>query len=237
MYKDIIFSSPLAGHVEEPKPSSKFLPEEYKKMPTRRENKSMQDLTVKACMPFLDSLTVGYIIPFPIDTVVDIKKNEEIYDVNIYYNSSFPKEFSDYYKFDQHGDDQFPQNMKYSQRSLDIIFKIVQPWHIKTPPGYSCIITQPFNKNLPFKIIDAIVDTDTYELNINLPGFYMGDVNQKEILIPKGTPLALVIPFKRDTWKMKMSSEKKLNKYTFLKYSTYLTSFYKRINWVKKRFY
>ena len=36
----------------------------------------------------------------------------------------------------------------------------------------------------------------------------MGDVNQEEILIPKGTPLALVIPFKRDTWKMKMSSEK-----------------------------
>jgi len=49
-----------------PKPASKFIPDEYKKLP-RFANGNMHVPTLKTCIPFLDSLTAGYIIPFDQD--------------------------------------------------------------------------------------------------------------------------------------------------------------------------
>ena len=49
-----------------PKPATQFIPDEYKKMP-RHNEKNLHNPTVKTCMPFLDSLIAGYIIPFDQD--------------------------------------------------------------------------------------------------------------------------------------------------------------------------
>ena len=46
-----------------PKPASRFIPDEYKKL-ERFYNGNLHDPTLKTCMPFLDSMTAGYIIPF-----------------------------------------------------------------------------------------------------------------------------------------------------------------------------
>ena len=53
-----------------PKPASHFVPKEYKKLPRFQKN-NMQHRTVKTCVPFLDSMTAGYIIPFDQDYLVD----------------------------------------------------------------------------------------------------------------------------------------------------------------------
>ena len=45
-----------------PKPASLFIPDEYKKLKRHTEN-NLHRPTVKTCIPFLDSLTMGYIIP------------------------------------------------------------------------------------------------------------------------------------------------------------------------------
>ena len=53
-----------------PKPALKFIPEDYKKL-GRLSNNNLHDPTVKTCMPFLDAMTAGYIIPFEQDYIVD----------------------------------------------------------------------------------------------------------------------------------------------------------------------
>ena len=53
-----------------PKPASHFIPKEYKKL-ERFNNNNMYEATLKTCIPFLDSLTAGYIIPFDQDYLID----------------------------------------------------------------------------------------------------------------------------------------------------------------------
>ena len=54
--------------------------------------------------------------------------------------------------------------------------------------------------DLPLVAMPAIVDTDVYNERVQLP-FTFKDPNF-EGLVPAGTPIYQVIPFKRDSWKM-----------------------------------
>ena len=73
-YKDIEFiahESYIDNHLDKdtwPKPASHFVPDWYKEV-----KHSLDEHTVKGCMPFLDSLTAGYIITFPQDMRVEKK--------------------------------------------------------------------------------------------------------------------------------------------------------------------
>jgi hypothetical protein len=52
----------------------------------------------------------------------------------------------------------------------------------------------------------GIVDTDTYFGLINFP-FVLNDLSFTGI-VPKGTPIVQVIPFKRENWESKAGTEK-----------------------------
>ena len=47
--------------------------------------------------------------------------------------------------------------------------KWVNPYVIKTPPGYSVLITQPFHRESVFTILPGIVDTDKYKSQVHFP--------------------------------------------------------------------
>jgi len=238
---EIIFTSPLEGIIDPPKPSLLTIPESYKNLSKRIDEKDPLAKSVKACIPFLDALTVGYIISFPVDfcfTVQEEKNNkgEVRHHVQGYVHSDMPEEYFKYFEIQTHEEKQMPPSLRSSYRTIDIIFKILSPWHIKTPSGYSCIFTNPFNRNTPFKIIDGIVDTDSFPLTINFPAFWTKDPSVKETVIKKGTPLALVIPFKRQQWKMKtIKKEVNLPQIKF-KYASLLKDNYKKLFWNKKSF-
>ena len=83
--------------------------------------------------------------------------------------------------------------------------KWINPWSIQTPKGYSVLFTQPMHRESPFCIMDGIVDTDSYNAPVNFP-FVLNDWNY-EGMIPAGTPMAQVIPFKRDSWQMEMGKQ------------------------------
>jgi hypothetical protein len=53
---------------------------------------------------------------------------------------------------------------------------------------------------IPFKIFDAVVDTDTFNIPVRFP-FTLNDPNWEGI-IEAGTPIAQVIPFKREDYEM-----------------------------------
>jgi len=145
--------------------------------------------TMKMCMPFGDSMMSGYILETWCD--IDIVKNGED-------DFGFDWAQPDWQIFSGRADKAadhivIPDN--YYKKALSFL----NPIYIKTPPGYSCLITQPFNRfDLPFLGLTGIVDTDKEPL---FPGNYPMFLNKNfSGLIKSGTPLIQIFPFKREDW-------------------------------------
>ena len=114
-----------------------------------------------------------------------------------------------------HPPQQLGKECPFNQKNQNLAFqKIMNPWLIKTPPGYSCLFLPPMNNSDDrFSIIPGIVDTDTFELEINFPIIVNGDKHPAlKTIIKKGTPYVQVIPFKRESWKIKIKAFDKNNK-------------------------
>lgn len=227
---DIVFTD-TSGliDIEKPKPASKILPEWYKEIksymvgnrPFVDEN-GHTNSTIKKCVPVFDSLVSGYIITSPSDILVSIKDGEQFYT------------WSNHMSIDFHSVKQleeYPLKTDFSAYP-----KFINPWSIKTPKGYSCIFTQPTHRDLPFTVFTGIVDTDRYFTPVNFP-FIMNDPSF-EGLIPKGTPIVQVIPFKRDSWSIKYGEEKELKeiKKNANNLNTKLYDKYKNLFWTKKEY-
>ena len=90
------------------------------------------------------------------------------------------------------------------------------------------------NQNDRFVILEGVVDTDNYYTAVNFP--FVLKTPDKEFMIPAGTPIAQVIPFKRDKWESSFSSDKE----SANGINTYLNSQffdrYKRMFWQRKSF-
>ena len=107
-------------------------------------------------------------------------------------------------------------------------------WTIKTPPGYSVMISSPVGHNdLPFKCVPAIVDTDKYDAALPTPVFLKEGF---EGVVERGTPMIQVTPFKRESWESEFDLYKE-EEY-FYKQEMYLraVSFgnYIKTQWSKK---
>ena len=170
-----------------PKPASRFIPDEYKKL-KRFKDDNLHNPTVKTCVPFLDSLILGYIIPFDQDYLVDPVENDfSVTPANKNASSEF------------HDKEQLPK--EWQKISGKKVGKFMNKWLIKTPPGYSCLFVQPMNRmEERFDIIPGVVDTDTYLNLINFP--YFLKKRDEQFLFKRGEPMVQVIPFKRESWKM-----------------------------------
>jgi hypothetical protein len=239
--KKIKFISPFKGFIPDPKPASFFIPKEYKEMKAYATDTKKYP-TIKKCIPFLDSYTTGYIIPLPVDIEYRISsispKTGETQEAEFGLPRGIPDAVVNFFNITEHLDYQASVNLRSPNRTIDKVFKFNNPWKIKTPPGYSSIISTPLNHNLPFDLISAIVDTDNYDFNIKFPFYWTADPN-KSFLIKKGTPWVSVIPFKRDSWQSQISYEsveenENVNKY--LKFFSNMANNYKNKSWIKKSF-
>src|SRR5438105_11441393 len=75
------------GVIPEPYPARKLMPEWFKNLPPRVNNESkLRNSTIKRCMPFLDALNLGWIIPLAAD--VEFSKDK---DGNIQTKSMFAR--------------------------------------------------------------------------------------------------------------------------------------------------
>jgi len=223
---------------DHPQPCKLNIPDWYKNL-----NHSPEFLTVKGCMPFLDTLTTGYLLKIPVDLYLEhnqyaekgryTKMTSGLKDIPIPINLN-RGEYQEVHPPLQLGEEcpfhQKNQNLPYQ--------KIINPWIIKTPPGYSCLFLPPMNNGDDrFSIIPGIVDTDTFELEVNFPIIVNGDKYPiSKTLIKKGTPYVQVIPFKRESWKMKIEAiDKKKNQkkfsHTLTLIHTYKTRFWNKKSW------
>jgi hypothetical protein len=141
--------------------------------------------TYKKCVPLLDGLSAGYIIPLWTDVMIEQKDNLP----QIYWKTKHEV-------FSLHGESsrKIPAPVGYDK----IVYKYLNCWIPQTPKGYSCLIMSPLGYNdIPFHAIPAIVDTDRSTLELVFP---MWIKTGFEGIVEKGTPMIQIIPFKRDDW-------------------------------------
>jgi hypothetical protein len=195
---NIIFTntSGIEG-LEKPQPASKFIPEWYKGMESyigsdkKPDGNAGTTATVKRCMPVFDAIVAGYVITSPADVWVSIKDGLQYFEWSTLGLIAF------------HPIEQAPDHPARNKHAYP---KWINHWSIRTPKGYSTLFVQPFHRDSVFTILPGIVDTDEYFAPVNFPMV----INDPEFegLIPKGTPIAQVIPVKRDDWNMSFGSEK-----------------------------
>jgi hypothetical protein len=74
-------------------------------------------------------------------------------------------------------------------------------WNIITPKGYSCFYLDPFLfQNNHFATWQGVIDTDDFNINQDNSQIIFYPKVSHSFVIPKGTPLVQVIPFKREEW-------------------------------------
>lgn len=221
--------------LEPPSPAYKLVPEWFKSLskyisdpkfsryPSKDSGPSDTNFTSKACKPFFDSFTMGYLITLPTDVAI---VDPNVYEARMFWDSN--------------------TNMADSHASVQVAgldvpdeyepapYKWNFHWSIKVPKGYSLMFTHPFNRiELPFYTTTGIVESDQYEVPVNLPFFL-----KKNFIgvIPKGTPVAQVIPIKRESWEHEIKTHQEYNPYEAERIKLYLGGAYKKLFWQPKRY-
>lgn len=205
-----------------PQPAKNFIPDWYKKTSSYYESKNkvptkegILPMTIKKCLPVFDAITAGYVITSFSDVYISLDKDE---NGKQYQKYSWPTTNQiDFHPIEQ-------AELHPAQNGL-MFPKWINPWGIKTPKGYSIFI-----KNLPhresiFTILEGVVDTDEYNVPVNFP-FVINDVNF-EGLIPAGTPIAQILPFKRENWKMSSGLKENFKNIKTVPYRTSFSNMYR----------
>lgn len=189
-----------------PIPASTMVPEWYKDLESYMSGEKKPNgnagttATAKRCMPIFDAMTGGYLILTHADLFVSQKEEPD--------GKVIP-----FYEWANHGAISFHPKEQLPDHPDDTGHEVAYPkwnntWGIKTPPGYSTLFIPPMHRENPIIALPGVVDTDTYNSPVNFP-FVLRDPKM-EGLIPAGTPIVQVIPFKRDSWKMETGGQEAL---------------------------
>jgi len=181
--------------------------------------------SVKQCMPFLDTLTSGYILELWQDIRV-VKDYRGSTLVNWFDSTFNPVE------------KRHPEVAPLVPAPLGCTteqFTWRIPFGLETPPGYSVLYSHPFNRfDLPFVTLTGIIDADeTMVPGGNVPFFFSKDF---EGIIPMGTPIAQIIPFKRDDWKSEIINDEVNYQSKIFNIGRVLNGAYRKKSWKKKKF-
>jgi len=174
------------GVIAEPRPAKSVMPDWFKKLPPVDKTQlapTNNGQTVKRCMPFLDAMATGWILPLAADVRLEIRDGGKSVEAG--------------WEFDRvmvsnHGAHQVAGNPKEPRPPC----KFHNYWSVRTMPGWSALFLPPLNRGEQiFECVVGVVDTDTYAAHIHFPFFAAAP--DGIYTIEKGTPLVQVIPFKR----------------------------------------
>jgi hypothetical protein len=210
-------------------PAKKHIPTWYKEISKWKNNEiysfenGINNHTIKQCMPFLDSLSSGYMIVLPSD----------LYVKNINGNPTISWRVCEW-----------PPKLRGEPADLKLVPFGHHPteftWQtavaMTVPIGYSMFITHPINRHdLPFTTLSGIVDGGLImNPGGNIP-FYIQ--NGFEGIIPQGTPIAQVIPFLQKNWTSKKTKGLvKISLEHNNKGLSLLQGWYKKTFWTRKKY-
>lgn len=181
------------GVIAPPVLAKAHLPDWFRKLPAvdpAKSSASDTGLTVKRCMPFLDAMMTGYVIPLAATVRLEVKD----YGQSVTAGWDFDKVM-----VSNHGSHQVAGHPSAASPPC----KFHNYWSIRTPKGWSCLFVPLLNRANPlFEPVAGIVDTDSYLAPIHFPFFARGPDGLHEL--EKGTPLVQVIPFERRGTELEM---------------------------------
>lgn len=211
----------------QPRPTKHTIPQWYKNAEsTFIESNGRESAGLKKCMPYVDAMMAGYVLTIPVD--LHVKKSEDV-GLDISYEDTPLGEFiherpADLGRTMPRPSGFAPNHMAYKSH-----------WGWSVPKGFSVLVTHPFNRvDLPFHTITALMDSDEFYAAGNIPFFIKEDF---EGIIPAGTPLAQLLPVKRENWKMVENDQSLVNKALYQGKIARDPKFgYKRVLWHRKEY-
>lgn len=219
---------------ERPRPSSSFIPNWFKNMPpydpTMSENgikivvEGESNATAKKCVPMLDAITTGYTVTL----WSDVQVRQEEFGPRITWRVS--KDVFSAHK--NYGAQLIPPPIGYD----NTVFKYLTNFRVETPSGYSIIIRPPAGYyDLPFYAVPAIIDSDKSVIDTNIPVWIKSGI---DCIVEKGTPIAQIIPFKRENWQSDFSyiDEQEFSQQVDKNFLSTIKNNYIKNIWSKKKF-
>jgi hypothetical protein len=166
------------------------LPDWWKKIVKISTQDKMNNLSNKGnianCPSFPEFMSNGFVVKLWCDLELEVEPNGK-------YKWKTP---INAFNFSSHASEQFkdwlPKNV---QDNVSIVLKPDCPWRVKTPPGYSMLqLPMFYHYNPLFEVAAGTIWTDVHhEINQQMIIKRYG-----KIFIPRGTPLAHYIPYKRE---------------------------------------
>jgi hypothetical protein len=220
------------------------LPEWYTNLPEAKESYGFDEDAVKnirACIPVQDILTAGYILRATYEVRITEEIKNFVPKMGIKTANNLKNSLNDPKKTDAmqglhpnnavaiYSEAMCPMRST-NKKNLRNYFRFESEWAVQTPPGYSCLVIQPyylFNTNV--SIMPAIVDTDKFNQKIPIVGYLNNSTDEVRFFC--GDPLVQIIPFKRDEWESEFTSESIPSRAKF-----YLFNAYKKIFHTAKNF-
>jgi uncharacterized protein DUF6065 len=174
------------GVIAEPVPAKSVLPAWFRHLPGIDKSQlsaTNNGLTVKRCLPFVDALSAGWIVPLAATVQLEISDEGQ----TVTAGWEFDREL-----VSNHGSFQFAGS-PYEPRPP---MKFHNYWTIRTPSGWSCLFLPPLNRpNGVVEVLSGLVDTDTYRSPVNFP--FVAVAPDGVHTLEQGTPLVQVIPVRR----------------------------------------
>jgi hypothetical protein len=235
--KEIVFITSLSEeHTLEPEPAYKKIPQWYRDLAKHYMSNDLADLdpindrggdgsnvSTKLCLPFQDAMSLGYMYCLEDDLLVELGVDGK---PRLSWNT--------------------PVMMVDKRPNVDLAipddvhpihFGIKMQWFYETPEDYSLLFTMPINRpDLPFWTPSGIVDSDIWGLPAFLPLFIKRNF---EGIIPKGTPIAQMIPIKREPWNLTIDrSPESVEKHELRSENrrSHITAHYRKFAWRKKQY-
>ena len=218
-----IGSESVVRFIPKIEPARLNIPEWYRRIPRYLDDGNKPKIYgtggtnagVKTCVPVLDAITSGYVVRLHTDIIVE--------DGSLTWSHHIPP--------------LSPRNEKISAQIPNVpgYTLFTSAWELfynmKLPKGYSAIFTQPLNRfDLPFICSTGIMDMDTGVGPGAVPFAVKEDFTG---MIPAGTPIVQIIPFKREEWVSEYSEKEiKIN----WNPRSYATGWYKKNLWKKKKY-
>lgn len=174
------------GVIAEPVPAKAVLPDWFRRLPAVDRSAltaTNNGLTIKRCMPFLDALGTGWIVPLATTVRLEIAEGGRRVDAGWEFDRVMVSNHSPFQVAGAPQADRPP-------------CKFHNYWTVRTPPGWSTLFVAPLNRPHPvFECLAGVVDTDRYASLIHFPFFATAPDGVH--VLERGTPLVQAIPFRR----------------------------------------
>ena len=168
-------------------PAKEYVPDWWKKVERMIDNKLDNKGTVRNCPSFPEYITQGFVVPLWCDLHLEV-----------HHDSWKWKSPEKLFTFNNHPGEQFRDWLpKHVQDNTSMVLKPNCPWRVKTPPGWSVWqLPMIYHYNPVFETLPGIIWSDIHhEINQQMLIKQYG-----QFFIPRGTPLAMYVPYERNKY-------------------------------------